>query len=140
MKRRMKSSRSGISTMIASILLTLIVVITVVAIHAYTMGYVGGFGIQRLFGAMVLDAVTVDPNTPNMIVMVRNIGDTRLEISDTYVNGVKALNVTCSHYPLEQGKVGFVTITNAEMFFGGVTYSVKIACHDNVQLMFEVKP
>jgi FlaG/FlaF family flagellin (archaellin) len=136
----MNSSRSGISTMIASILLILIVVMTALAVHVYTMGYVGGFGIQRLFGAMVLDSVTVEPNTPKMIVMVRNIGETRLEISDAYINGVKTLNVTCSPYPIEQGKVGLVTITHTNSFVTGTTYSVKIVCHDNVQLMFDVKP
>ena len=130
--------RRGISTMFASILLVIMVVMGVAVIHAYTMGYVGGFGGQKLMGAMVLDAVTVEANSPNLIVMIRNIGNTRLEISDAYVNGVK-VNVTCLPYPVEEGKTGLVTITNTQNFASGVTYTAKLFCRDNVQLTFEVK-
>ncbi|MBM3292591.1 hypothetical protein FJY84_07920, partial [Candidatus Bathyarchaeota archaeon] len=126
--------RSGISTMIASILLIVMVVMAASLVYAYTMGYVGGFGGQKLLGAMVLDAVTIETDSPNMIVMVRNIGNAQIEVSDAYINGEK-VNVTCSPNIVLEGKSGMVTITRTDNFSAGVTYSVKIVCKESVQLM-----
>lgn len=108
----MFEKRKGISTFIATLLLMVLAVSAGVVIYAYTMGYLGGFGVPQTMGAISIDTyrmntdatmdVWKDPNPqsnpatygPAVLVYIRNIGKVSFVCDSVYLDGVLLTKTT----------------------------------------------
>jgi hypothetical protein len=140
---KMMTKKRGISTFIATLLLMVLAVSAGVVIYAYTMGYLGGYGGTDTLGGMSLDQGTMSAGTQRIIVNIRNIGSTDIDLTHAseakcYVDGIEV--------PIEagvvipEGTVDPITIgPPGTAWTAGKTYQVKLVAVDNTQVSFNLK-
>ena len=135
--------RKGISTFIATLLLMVLAVSAGVVIHAYTVGYVGGFGGPLTLGSISVDAwtLTQDTSTPAtdyyLTAHLRDTGKMTFKIDRIYVNGLEEIRFTPTDLTLAEGGIDDLVITGG--FEGSKTYEIKLIGVDNTQLILQVK-
>lgn len=135
----MMTKSRGISTFIATLLLMVLAVSAGVVIYAYTMGYLGGYGGTDTLGAMSLDQATMDSDTGEASVHIRNIGKSTIVIDTVYVEGIDC--EFSAEDPLNEGEVIEIIIDepSADAWDSGKTHDIKIIAEDNTQLSFTIK-
>jgi flagellin-like protein len=120
----MSRSRSGISPVVATVILVAIAIVIAIAVAFWATGLVGIF---TRFEKLEITSAYQDPNNPgNIIVRVRNTGSSPTAIAEVIINGISVKQVdnpdTCK---LNVGDTLQVTITTSGLQ-GGVTYEVML--------------
>jgi hypothetical protein len=140
---KMMTKKRGISTFIATLLLMVLAVSAGVVIYAYTMGYLGGYGGTDTLGGMSLDQGKMDGTADTIVVYIRNIGSTAIDLTagseaSAYVDGEVATITTGA--VITEGTVLPITIaTGGTDWQAGQTYQVKLIAVDNTQVSFNLK-
>ena len=115
----MRRSSSGISPVVATVILVAIAIVIAIAVAFWASGLVGIF---TRFEKLEITAAYVDPDG-NVILRVKNSGSAIAVIDDIYVNGVP-LNGTghdCVNATLTPGQVVVCTVESGNFPAGGVT-------------------
>lgn len=91
--KRLLSTDTGFSAVIASLILMLLAVAAGVVVYAYVMGWIGGAQQNPTrTGKLQIDSIVA--NTTYVKMYVRNVGGVGLVLNKTYVEGVFAGNTT----------------------------------------------
>jgi len=120
----MSRSRSGISPVVATVILVAIAIVIAIAVAFWATGLVGIF---TRFEKLEITSAYQDPNNPqNIIVRVRNTGSSPTAIAEVIINGVSVGQVNDpNNCRLDVGDTLQVTITTSGLQ-GGVTYEVML--------------
>jgi len=117
----MNRSKSGISPVVATVILVAIAIVIAIAVAFWATGLVGIF--TRFEKLEIVSAYQDSSNLENIIVRVRNTGSSPTSITEVVINGVEVSGVTdCK---LDVGETKVVTI-ETDGLQGGVTYEVML--------------
>ncbi|MDW8021891.1 MAG: archaellin/type IV pilin N-terminal domain-containing protein [Nitrososphaerota archaeon] len=120
----MHRSRSGISPVVATVILVAIAIVIAIAVAFWATGLVGVF---TRFEKIEITAAYYDPDQGGVILHVRNTGSADATIDDVYVNGrpsgVAGFSVSGTG-PLTVGQNTTITVTGT--FIPGVTYELAV--------------
>ena len=127
---RMYRNRKGVSTVVGTILMIMVVMVGMSILFGFMIVYADGF--QHGSGASVLESITVEdvhftgPNTVEL--SLYNTGKTALEVSNIYIDG-KMATLTAKTIPIAEGDHAdglSVTAPSGITFTSGQSYSFKI--------------
>jgi len=120
----MSRSRSGISPVVATVILVAIAIVIAIAVAFWATGLVGIF---TRFEKLEITSAYQDTNDPqNIIVRVRNTGSSPTAIAEVIINGISVKQVdNPNECKLEVGDTLQVKITTGGLQ-GGVTYEVML--------------
>jgi hypothetical protein len=119
----MSRSRSGISPVVATVILVAISIVIAIAVAFWATGLVGIF---TRFEKLEITSAYQDTNNPNnIIVRVRNTGSSPTAIAEVIINGVSVGQADPNTCALNVGDTLQVTITTSGLQ-GGVTYEVML--------------
>jgi flagellin-like protein len=120
----MSRSRSGISPVVATVILVAIAIVIAIAVAFWATGLVGIF--TRFEKLEIISAYQDTANTRDIIVRVRNTGSSPTAIAEVIINGVSVRQVdNPNDCKLDVGETLQVTITTTGLQ-GGVTYEVML--------------
>jgi len=119
----MNGSRSGISPVVATVILVAIAIVIAIAVAFWATGLVGIF--TRFEKLEIVSAYQDSVNTNNIIVRVRNTGSSPTSITEVVINGVEVEEVDPTACSLNVGHTLKVTIQTSGLQ-GGVTYEVML--------------
>ena len=126
MKRNLFSNRKGVSTVIGTILMILVVMagmsILFGALIVYSDDFHSGSGSSVLESVTVEDVHFLDSNTVNL--SIYNTGKVELTVSDVYINGQMA-NINAK-LTLAEGGHGVIIVSPPFAFSSNVGYDFKI--------------
>lgn len=139
---RLRAS-SGISTLMAALILLLLAISAGALIYASTIGFLGGFRATSMEqGVLALDSAKC--TTEEIKAYIRNIGGGTVIIDRAYVNGrvVEGAGYLfqVDDSELEAGESTEVTIKIPGGFQLGKTYEVKIVGKRGTEIIFTVQP
>lgn len=122
----MHRSRSGISPVVATVILVAIAIVIAIAVAFWATGLVGVF---TRFEKIEITAAYYDPDQGGVILHVRNTGSADATIDDVYVNGrpsgVAGFSVDFNGtLPLAVGRAANITVRGT--FIPGVTYELAV--------------
>jgi len=118
----MSRSRSGISPVVATVILVAIAIVIAIAVAFWATGLVGIF--TRFEKLEIVSAYQDSTNPNTIIVRVRNTGSSPTSITEVVLNGVKVKEVdTPDTCVLDVGSTLLVTIETSWLQ-GGLTYEV----------------
>jgi len=119
----MNRSRSGISPVVATVILVAIAIVIAIAVAFWATGLVGIF---TRFEKLEITSAYQDPDNPdNIIVRVRNTGSSPTAIAEVIINGISVRQADPNTCKLNVGDTLQVTITTSGLQ-GGVTYEVML--------------
>jgi len=119
----MNRSKSGISPVVATVILVAIAIVIAIAVAFWATGLVGIF--TRFEKLEIVSAYQDSEKTDNIIVRVRNTGSSPTSITEVVINGIKVTEVTNPACKLDVGDTLEVTIVT-DGLQGGVTYEVML--------------
>jgi len=122
----MRRSSSGISPVVATVILVAIAIVIAIAVAFWASGLVGVF---TRFEKIEIKAAYVSGS--NVILVVKNTGSAAATIDDIYVNGVPLGTTGWSptSISLSPGDETTITVSSAgggSSFISGVTYEVAV--------------
>jgi len=125
----MRRSSSGISPVVATVILVAIAIVIAIAVAFWASGLVGVF---TRFEKLEITSAYYDGT--NVILHVRNTGSADTSIDDIYVNGIPNATVSSPTLPhlLKVGQEADVTVSNPPSqvtggnWTSGVTYEVAV--------------
>ena len=130
----MRRSSSGISPVVATVILVAIAIVIAIAVAFWASGLVGVF--TRFEKIEITAAYATSTN--RVTLMVKNTGSATASIDDIYVNGVPCqggcnleINGSSPPFTLNPGEWANVTLTSppsavGSSFVSGVTYEVAV--------------
>ena len=127
----MTKSRSGISPVMATVILVAIAIVIAIAVAFWATGLVGVF---TRFEKIEITASYYDSSNQAVVLVVKNTGSAAATIDDIYVNGIPC-GGGCSGFSgtqsLTPGQSATLTISNppsavGASFISGVTYEVAV--------------
>ena len=121
----MSRSRSGISPVVATVILVAISIVIAIAVAFWATGLVGVF---TRFEKIEVTAAYYDTTEKGVVLMVKNTGSAAATIDDIYVNGKPSsiASFTPSDIPLTLDVGQNTTITVTGSFISGVTYELAV--------------
>jgi hypothetical protein len=127
MTRKLFKNRKGVSTVIGTILMIMVVMagmsILFGALIVYSDSYHSGSGSSVLESIIVEDAYFKDPNTVRL--SIYNTGKVDLTIVNVYINGQMA-TISPAKLSIIEGDHEFLTMTPPSAFSIGTGYAFKI--------------
>jgi flagellin-like protein len=112
---------SGISPVVATVILVAVAIVIAIAVAFWASGLVGIF--TRFEKLEILSAYQgTDADVNNIVIRVRNTGSSRTSITEVVINGVN-VGQPGGACDIEVGKTKIVTITTSGLM-AGVTYEV----------------
>lgn len=130
------TSRRGVSTFVAALLLMVLAVTAGTLIGANFIGYLGGLPNVDGQGTLFVDSASVTTGSGGKLTMyIRNAGKTVEQPSQVYIDD-KQLTVSCP--PINPGSVGVVNVS-FNGFVSGMSYSIQLFCSDNTKLSFDIR-
>ena len=125
----MDRSKSGISPVMATVILVAIAIVIAIAVAFWATGLVGVF---TRFEKIEISAAYATASN-NIVLVVKNTGSAAATIDDIYVNGIPC-GLTCglsSTTTLKPGDSATITITKppsdvGSSFVSGVTYEIAV--------------
>ncbi|MCD6421233.1 MAG: hypothetical protein J7L17_02350 [Thaumarchaeota archaeon] len=125
----MYGSRSGISPVMATVILVAIAIVIAIAVAFWATGLVGVF---TRFEKLEITAAYYDPNQKGIILKVRNTGSATATIDDIYVNGIPGAGTNMTGtLTLIPGNSTTILVKSppsavGNQFVSGVTYEVAV--------------
>jgi len=115
----MRRSSSGISPVVATVILVAIAIVIAIAVAFWASGLVGIF---TRFEKIEIQAAYVDPNG-NVVLKFKNTGSSPAVIDMVFVNGEPKITTTIS---LSIGQPGELTVASGSVVHGGVTNEIAL--------------
>jgi hypothetical protein len=130
--RRLAHNKRGISTVVSTLLMILVVMVGMGLLFAYLTTYVANY--QAGSGSSVLESMMVEDvwfkNSNQVEIWVYNIGKVGFTITNIYVNGtppvIFTVNEDSGQSVIPVGGHADVLITLSQPWGNGVAYSFKI--------------
>ena len=125
--RRFRRSLRAISPVIAVLLMIVIAVAASLVAYAWVMGYLG-FTTSKVGKAIQIQSIsrTGDPDY-EVTAYVQNVGDSEIELSDAYVNGMLVPTAIPDPIPLGQGETETILLGGP---YPGAQVTVKVVASD----------
>ena len=121
----MSRSRSGISPVVATVILVAIAIVIAIAVAFWATGLVGVF---TRFEKIEITAAYYDANKGGVVLVAKNTGSAPATIDDIYVNGkpskIADFKFNASAQFLDVGQNATITVTGK--FVSGVTYELAV--------------
>ena len=138
----MRRSSSGISPVVATVILVAIAIVIAIAVAFWASGLVGVF---TRFEKLEITAAYYDVSGPYVVLRVKNTGSASATIDDIYVNGVPegqanyqivappsgtsctihdSVNATCT--PGQAVEIHVEALPDGSAFASGVTYEIAV--------------
>lgn len=105
---RGQRSKRGVSTLLATLMLTILVVVAGTLIYPYTMAYISASLTEPLIPSMQIQSIAEE--TEGLCVYVKNTGSKMLKLHDTLTNADLYINGVTHAYlidePYASGEIG----------------------------------
>jgi len=129
--RKNKSTKKGVSPVIAVLLMIAIAVAAAILVYVWAMGLIGtltGTGGQQVKEQIIMDAYNWQgTNSTTMTLYLRNVGSSQVVVDAIYVGGASAASGLSSQLNLQStASVFSVTVPTSIGATSGVGYTVKV--------------
>ena len=128
--RKNKSTKKGVSPVIAVLLMIAIAVAAAILVYVWAMGLIGtltGTGGQQVKEQIIMDAYNWQGTGGTMTLYLRNVGSSQVVVDAIYVGGASAASGLSSQLNLQStASVFSVTVPTSISATSGVGYTVKV--------------
>ncbi len=134
----LRINRKGLSTILASLLLVVIVVIASVIVYAWSTGLIGSLlvGTPSVKEAVSMDSYTCSSaSVGSCTLQLRNVGTTSITLQSAYINGAPWTGFSSTSISVNTVSAVPVTISGAT---AGLSYEIKLVTVRGTQFTFNV--
>ena len=128
--RKNKSTKKGVSPVIAVLLMIAIAVAAAILVYVWAMGLIGtltGTGGQQVKEQIIMDAYNWQTPAGPMTIYMRNVGSSQIIVDAVYVGGASAASGLSSQLNLQStASVFSVSVPTSISATSGVGYTVKV--------------
>ena len=128
--RKNKSTKKGVSPVIAVLLMIAIAVAAAILVYVWAMGLIGtltGTGGQQVKEQIIMDAYNWQTPAGPMTIYMRNVGSSQIIVDAVYVGGASAASNMNSQLTLQSTASPIaVSIPTSISPTSGVAYTVKV--------------